>query len=160
LSPLSKVQMINVRSAMQMRDTVFRHLGEASILLMAAAVSDYRPKQVSNQKIKKASAAPALELERNPDILYEAGKGKGSRIFVGFAAETQNLLKNAKEKLAQKNLDLIVANDVSLPGAGFQVDTNIVKLIDRSGKIEKLPMMSKEELADHILNRVLLLKKK
>jgi phosphopantothenoylcysteine decarboxylase / phosphopantothenate---cysteine ligase len=160
LSPLSKVQRINVRSAGQMRDTVFQHLGKASILLMAAAVSDYRPKQVSGQKIKKVPAAPALELERNPDILYEAGKGKGNRIFVGFAAETQNLLKNAKEKLTEKNLDLIVANDVSLPGAGFKVDTNIVKILDRSGKVEKIPLMSKEDLADHILNRVLLLKKK
>jgi phosphopantothenoylcysteine decarboxylase/phosphopantothenate--cysteine ligase len=115
---------------------------------------------VSRQKIKKSSAPPVLELERNPDILAEAGKDKGNRILVGFAAETQNLLKNAKEKLAKKNLDLIVANDVSLPGAGFQVDTNIAKIIDRSGKIEELPLMSKEDLADQILNRVLLLKKK
>jgi phosphopantothenoylcysteine decarboxylase/phosphopantothenate--cysteine ligase len=143
-----------------MRDAVMQHLERSSVLLMAAAVSDYRPKKISSQKIKKTSAAPALELERNPDILLEAGKGKGQRIFVGFAAETQDLLKNAGEKLDRKNLDLIVANDVSLPGAGFRVDTNIVKILDRSGKIEELPMMSKEELADHILNRVLILKKK
>ena len=103
---------------------------------------------------------PCLELERNPDILLEAGKAKGNRIFVGFAAETQNLLKNAKEKLAKKNLDLIVANDVSLPGAGFRVDTNIVKVIERSGRVEKLPLMSKEDLADRILERILALRKK
>jgi phosphopantothenoylcysteine decarboxylase / phosphopantothenate---cysteine ligase len=160
LPPPAKGELIKVRSAMQMRDAVMQHLERSSVLLMAAAVSDYRPKKVSSQKIKKASTAPALELERNPDILLEAGKVKGHRIFVGFAAETQNLLKNAGEKLDRKNLDLIVANDVSLPGAGFRVDTNIVKILDRSGKIEELPMMSKEELADHILKRVLILKKK
>ena len=160
LAPLPKVHLIKVRSAVQMREAVFQHLGKASILIMAAAVSDYRPKQASTQKIKKATAAPIIDLERNPDILAEAGKGKGNRIFVGFAAETQNLMQNAKEKLTEKNLDLIVANDVSVPGAGFRGDTNIVKILDRSGKIEELPMMSKEELADHILNRVLFLKKK
>jgi phosphopantothenoylcysteine decarboxylase/phosphopantothenate--cysteine ligase len=95
-----------------------------------------------------------LELERNPDILSEAGKRKGKRILVGFAAETENLLPNAQGKLKEKNLDLIVANDISLSGAGFEVDTNIVKMIDCSGKVEELPLMTKEELADRILDRV------
>ena len=160
LPPPAKVKLVRVRSAVEMREAVFHHLEKASVLLMAAAVSDYRPKQAATQKIKKASIPPVLELERNPDILLEAGKSKGNRIFVGFAAETQNLLKNAKEKLAKKNLDLIVANDVSLPGAGFRVDTNIVKIIGRSGKVEKLPLMSKEDLADRILERILVFKKK
>ncbi|MBP1718403.1 MAG: phosphopantothenoylcysteine decarboxylase [Deltaproteobacteria bacterium] len=160
LPPPAKVKLVRVRSAVEMREAVFHHLEKASVLLMAAAVSDYRPKQAATQKIKKASIPPVLELERNPDILLEAGKSKGNRIFVGFAAETQNLLKNAKEKLAKKNLDLIVANDVSLPGAGFRVDTNIVKIIGRSGKVEKLPLMSKEDLADRILERILAFKKK
>jgi len=160
LPPPAKVKLVRVRSAVEMREAVFHHLEKASVLLMAAAVSDYRPKQAATQKIKKASIPPVLELERNPDILLEAGKSKGNRIFVGFAAETQNLLKNAKEKLAKKNLDLIVANDVSLPGAGFRVDTNIVKIIGRSGKVEKLPLMSKEDLADQILERILVFKKK
>ena len=160
LPPPAKVKLVRVRSAVEMREAVFHHLEKASVLLMAAAVSDYRPKQAATQKIKKASIPPVLELERNPDILLEAGKSKGNRIFVGFAAETQNLLKNAKEKLAKKNLDLIVANDVSLPGAGFRVDTNIVKIIGRSGKVEKLPLMSKEDLADRILERIFALKKK
>jgi len=160
LPPPPKVRRISVRSALEMREAVFHHLEKASILLMAAAVSDYRPKQAAGQKVKKTSAPAALELERNPDILSEAGRSKGNRLFVGFAAETQNLLKNAKEKLAQKNLDLIVANDVSQPGAGFRVDTNIAKIIDRSGRAEKLPLMSKEDLADRILDRLLALKRK
>ena len=160
LPPPPKVRRISVRSALEMREAVFHHLEKASILLMAAAVSDYRPKQAAGHKVKKTSAPAALELERNPDILSEAGRSKGNRLFVGFAAETQNLLKNAKEKLAQKNLDLIVANDVSQPGAGFRVDTNIAKIIDRSGRAEKLPLMSKEDLADRILDRLLALKKK
>jgi phosphopantothenoylcysteine decarboxylase/phosphopantothenate--cysteine ligase len=100
-----------------------------------------------------------LELELNPDILAEAGKKKNSRIMVGFAAETENLLQNTREKLEKKNLDLIVANDVTLPGAGFKVDTNIVKILDRSGKVEELPLMTKEDLADRILDRIALLKK-
>ena len=160
LPPPAKVRRISVRSALEMREAVFHHLEKASILLMAAAVSDYRPKQAAGHKVKKTSAPAALELERNPDILSEAGRSKGNRLFVGFAAETQNLLKNAKEKLAQKNLDLIVANDVSQPGAGFRVDTNIAKIIDRSGRAEKLPLMSKEDLADRILDRLLALKRK
>ena len=160
LPPPANVKLVPVRSAREMREAVFHHLEKASVLLMAAAVSDYRPQQTATQKVKKTSISPVLELERNPDILLEAGKTKGNRIFVGFAAETQNLLKNAKEKLAKKNLDLIVANDVSLPGAGFRVDTNIVKIIGRSGKVDKLPLMSKEDLADRILERILALKKK
>jgi len=160
LPPPAKAKLVQVRSAVEMRDAVFQHIEKASVLLMAAAVSDYRPKQAATQKMKKASLLPVLELEQNPDILLEAGKTKGNRIFVGFAAETQNLLKNAKEKLAKKNLDLIVANDVSLPGAGFRVDTNIVKVIRRSGRVEKLPLMSKEDLADRILERILALKRK
>lgn len=160
LPPPAKVKLVRVRSAVEMREAVFHHLEKVSILIMAAAVSDYRPKQAAAQKMKKTAIPPVLELERNPDILWEAGKTKGNRIFVGFAAETQNLLKNAKEKLAKKNLDLMVANDVSLPGAGFRVDTNIVKVIERSGKVEKLPLMSKEDLADRILERLLTLKKK
>ena len=160
LSPPAGVNLVSVRSALEMREAVFHHLEKASILLMAAAVSDYRPKQAASQKMKKTSAPMTLELERNPDILLEAGRSKGNRLWVGFAAETENLLKNAKEKLARKNLDLIVANDVSQPGAGFRVDTNIVRVIDRSGRAEKLPLMSKEDLADRILDRLLALKRK
>jgi phosphopantothenoylcysteine decarboxylase/phosphopantothenate--cysteine ligase len=159
LPPPAKVKWISVRSTAQMREAVLTNLKNASILMMAAAVSDFRPRQPSARKIKKSEAEMVLTLERNPDILAEAGKQKGHRILVGFAAETENLLRNAGSKLKEKNLDLIVANDVTLPGAGFEVDTNIVKILDHSRKVEELPLMTKEELADRILDRVAHLKK-
>ena len=159
LPPPPRAQWIRVRSTAQMREAVLTNLKNASILMMAAAVSDYRPRQMAAGKIKKSEAEMVLALERNPDILSEAGEQKDHRILVGFAAETENLLQNARRKLEEKNLDLIVANDVTLPGAGFEVDTNIVKFLDRSRKVEELPLMTKEELADRILDRVAQLKK-
>ena len=158
LPPPPRAQWIRVRSTAQMREAVLTNLKNASILMMAAAVSDYRPRQMAAGKIKKSEAEMVLALERNPDILSEAGEQKDHRILVGFAAETENLLQNARRKLEEKNLDLIVANDVTLPGAGFEVDTNIVKFLDRSRKVEELPLMTKEELADRILDRVAHLK--
>jgi len=149
------VKGIPVRTAAEMRQAVLANLKKSSVLIMASAVSDYRPKETSAQKIKKSSGDLKLPLELNPDILAEAGKRKGKRFHVGFAAETENLLQNAQRKLAEKKLDLIVANDVSLPGAGFQVGTNIVKLIFPAGRIEELPLMSKEELADRLLDRII-----
>lgn len=110
--------------------------------------------------MKKSQTSFLLELERTPDILSETGTGKGNCLRIGFAAETQDLLENARSKLAEKKLDLIVANDVSQPGAGFGVDTNIVKLIDPSGKIEEIPLMAKEQLADVILDRIAAMKKR
>jgi phosphopantothenoylcysteine decarboxylase/phosphopantothenate--cysteine ligase len=154
----SGLKFIPVRTAAEMREAVLESLPGLSVLVMAAAVSDYRPKATSPKKIKKSQPELTLPLELNPDILREAGQRKEKRLFIGFAAETESLLANARKKLAEKNLDLIVANDVSLPGAGFAVDTNIVKLIDRSGKIEELPLMGKEDLADRLLDRVLLLR--
>ncbi len=148
-----------VRTAAEMRRAVLASLKKSSVLIMAAAVSDYRPEKTSEEKIKKSSGSLVLPLELTPDILSEAGKQKGKRFIVGFAAETENLLQNAQRKLAEKKLDLIVANDVSLPGAGFQVDTNVVKLIYPGGKIEELPLMSKEELADRLLDRIVQLRK-
>jgi phosphopantothenoylcysteine decarboxylase/phosphopantothenate--cysteine ligase len=149
------VKGIPVRTAAEMRQAVLANLKKSSVLIMASAVSDYRPKETSAQKMKKSSGNLVLPLELNPDILSEAGKRKGKRFTVGFAAETENLLQNAQRKLAEKKLDLIVANDVSLPGAGFQVDTNIVKLIFLDGRIEELPLMNKEDLADRLLDRIL-----
>lgn len=154
----SGVKFIPVRTAAEMREAVLRSLPGVSVLVMAAAVSDYRPRGISPEKIKKSRADLTLPLELNPDILQEAGQRKEKQLLIGFAAETERLLVNARKKLAEKNLDLIVANDVSLPGAGFAVDTNIVKLIDRSGKIEELALMGKEDLADRLLDRVLLLR--
>jgi len=158
LTPPPHVRFIPVRTAAQMRGAVLENLQAASIVVMAAAVSDFRPQGTREEKIKKSKANLNLPLELNPDILYEAGQKKGTRLLIGFAAETHDLLQNAQQKLAEKNLDLIVANDVSLPGAGFAVDTNIVKLIDRRGNIEELPLMGKEEVADLILDRVVKLR--
>jgi phosphopantothenoylcysteine decarboxylase/phosphopantothenate--cysteine ligase len=154
----SGVKSIPIRTAVEMREAVLENLPLVSVLVMAAAVSDYRPKTTSSGKIKKDQAELTLPLELNPDILREAGQRKEKRLLIGFAAETESLLANARKKLAEKNLDLIVANDVGRPGAGFAVDTNIVKLIDRSGKIEELPLMSKEDLAHRLLDRILLLR--
>lgn len=153
------VKGISVRTAVEMREAVLSNLEKSSILIMAAAVSDYRPKETAAEKIKKSAGNLVLTLELNPDILSEAGQRKGKRFIVGFAAETGNLLPNACRKLREKNLDLIVANDVSLPGAGFEVDTNMVKFIDPKGNVEELPLMSKEELADRLFDRILQLRK-
>jgi phosphopantothenoylcysteine decarboxylase / phosphopantothenate---cysteine ligase len=154
------VKGIRVQTAAEMHDAVLGNLEKSSILIMAAAVSDYRPRQRSPEKIKKSSGSLVVDLELNPDILAEAGKRKGNCFIVGFAAETENLLQNARRKLAEKNLDLIVANDVSQPGAGFQVDTNIAKFIEPNGHIDDLPLMSKEELADRLFSRILQLRKR
>ncbi len=153
------VRGIRVQTAAEMREAVLGNLERSSILVMAAAVSDYRPKERSPEKIKKDSAKLTVDLELNPDILAEAGRRKGNCFVVGFAAETENLLQNARRKLAEKNLDLIVANDVSQPGAGFQVDTNIAKFIEPGGRMEDLPLMTKEELADRLFDRILHLRK-
>ncbi len=154
LSPPKRCQFISVGTAQEMRQAVLENFPKANILLMAAAVSDYRPQEMVSQKIKKRSLPINLGLVQNPDILAEVASNKGERIVVGFAAETEDLIKNAQEKLIQKNLDLIVANDLTMPGAGFAVDTNIVKILDRAGNVQELPLLSKEELADIILDRL------
>jgi phosphopantothenoylcysteine decarboxylase/phosphopantothenate--cysteine ligase len=123
-------------------------------VIKAAAVSDYRPKTISQRKIKKADFGTTLTLERTKDILEELGKKKGNRILIGFAAETEDLLANAQKKLREKNLDLIVVNDLTQPGAGFGLDTNQVKLVYPSGKVRDLPLMSKEEVSELILDEV------
>jgi phosphopantothenoylcysteine decarboxylase/phosphopantothenate--cysteine ligase len=145
--------IINVESAIQMRDAVVKATTDADVLIMAAAVADYQPKHRAEQKIKKeaAGAVMTLELVRTPDIL---AKVKGNFIKVGFAAETENVIENARRKLESKKVDLFVANDVSAPDSGFAVDTNRVTLIDRSDKVEELPLMTKREVADKVLDRV------
>ncbi len=149
------VTLVKVESAIQMRDAVLKRAPQADVVIMAAAVSDYRPQNISPQKIKKGKGQMTLVLERNPDILAELGQNKpDGQILVGFSMETENVLDNALEKLQKKNLDLIVANDVSQPGAGFGTDTNIVWLIDSSGHKRKLPLMSKRDVADAILDEV------
>ncbi|NWG01987.1 MAG: bifunctional phosphopantothenoylcysteine decarboxylase/phosphopantothenate--cysteine ligase CoaBC [Syntrophaceae bacterium] len=159
--PRRDIQYVTVRSAEEMRQAVWSHLKGVSIVIKAAAVSDYRPKRFSQKKIKKGDSDTTLALERTKDILSEIGKQKGNRVLVGFAAETEDLIANAKKKLKEKNLDMIVVNDVNQPGAGFSLDTNQVKILYPSGKVKELPLMSKEEVSQIILDDVLkLLKKK
>ena len=127
---------------------------ECSLVVKAAAVADYRPAAEAEQKLKKEASGTALELQPNPDILQELGRRKGARILVGFAMETERAELNAREKLQRKNLDLIVVNDLTVPGAGFAAPTNQVCVINREGQVEELPLMPKEILAHRILDRV------
>ena len=148
------VRYVPVVSAEEMRTAVFDHFAEADVVIKAAAVADYHPVQRSSHKMKKTSDDFTLQMEKNPDILAEIGQQKGERIVVGFAAETERLLVHAAEKLKKKNLDLIVANDVTKAGAGFDVDTNIVKLLHADGRVDELKLMSKAAVAGKILNQV------
>ena len=153
--PLPPVEtIIKVRTAKQMHKAVMDNYKKAKIIIKAAAVADYCPKVMAAEKIKKDKKTLSLELERNPDIIAEIGKNKGKRVLIGFAMETQNLLANAEEKLKEKNMDLIVANDLKEEGAGFRTDTNIITIIDRTGKSESFGKMTKIEAAGEILNRV------
>lgn len=147
------VETVQVTSAHEMRQAVMDKVSGSTIIIKAAAVADYRPASRADLKIKKSAECLTLELEKNPDILGELGAIKGEKILVGFAAETEDLIGNAGKKLTEKNLDMVVANDISLEGAGFNVDTNIVKLLFRDGKVEDLPLMGKLELAHIILDR-------
>ena len=145
------VEQISVRSASEMEQAFNRKLYASSIVIMTAAVSDYRPVSAARQKIKKNGTVRTLDLEETPDILEGRTEGRSDQIVVGFAAETENLIENAKKKLEKKRLDLIVANDITLEGAGFDVETNIVHLINRAGQATALPKMSKRLLAGKIL---------
>jgi phosphopantothenoylcysteine decarboxylase/phosphopantothenate--cysteine ligase len=148
------VEIFSVRTAEEMRQAVLKHLEKCSVVIKAAAVSDYRPVEVSEHKLKKADLYQTLKLERTKDILEEVGKKKGNRILVGFAAETEDLITNARKKLVEKNLDLIVANDVSRADAGFGTETNQVKILYSSGETKDLPLMSKDEVSMAILDEV------
>jgi phosphopantothenoylcysteine decarboxylase / phosphopantothenate---cysteine ligase len=151
LSAVAGVDVINVRSAQQMKDAVVKAVVKTDALIMAAAVADYAPKTVAAQKIKKGAGGMTLELVKTPDILSEV---KGKFIKVGFAAETQDLIANAKKKLVNKSLDIIVANDVTVKGSGFGAETNKVIILKKDGKPEDLPLMSKRDVADKILDNV------
>ena len=152
--PAGLAKFVKIDTTHQMREAVLADFDDADIIIKAAAVADYRPKTVAENKIKKTDDDFVIELERNPDILKElGGLKKPNQVLVGFAAETQNLLQYAQSKLEKKNLDLIVANDVSKPGAGFQGDTNIIKILSRDGSIEELPLMTKRELSAIIMDR-------
>jgi phosphopantothenoylcysteine decarboxylase/phosphopantothenate--cysteine ligase len=152
------VERQDVRSTREMLDAVVRNFAQASIGIFAAAVADFRPAEPAASKIKRGMESVTLRLEPNPDILATVARDKGERLVVGFAAETENVAENARKKLTQKNADLIVANDVTVEGAGFDYDTNIVTLFSRDGRDLALPRMSKAEVADKILDEALRLR--
>ncbi len=156
LEPPAGVEYVRVESAEEMKNAVLERFAQFDLILMAAAVADWRPKKVFSQKLKKSGARElALVLEKTPDILAELGRRKKkSQILVGFAAETEKLLEHAREKLKEKNLDIVVVNDITAPGAGPEVETNIVTLLYRDGKSETLPCLPKHEVAKEILRRV------
>ena len=145
------VEVVAVKTAQEMCDAVLERVKRADALIMAAAVADYRPTTEADQKIKKASADLTIDLAKTTDILEAA---TGDFVKVGFSAETQNLVSNAKIKVGSKNLDLIVANDVTDPDSGFGIDTNKVTLIDRDLNVEELPVLTKYEVGHRILDRV------
>jgi phosphopantothenoylcysteine decarboxylase / phosphopantothenate---cysteine ligase len=149
------VERIDVESALDMYNAVMELKEKADIIIKSAAVADYRPAEISSEKIKKTDGELIIKLQKNPDILQELGKIKGDKVLIGFAMETQNLIENAKAKVLKKNLDFIVANDLRTEGAGFAGDTNVVKIIDRLGNIEEVPLIRKSELADIILDKAI-----
>ena len=154
LEPPKNLKFIKVEAAIDMREAVLNEFDSVDAVIMSAAVADYRVKNVSAQKIKKSDENLTLELVKNPDILKELGSIKKNQVLIGFAAETQNILDYANKKLVEKNLDFIVANDVTAEGAGFGVPTNIATIIWRGGDVETFDKMSKADLAGKVIERV------
>ena len=154
LEPSENLNFIKVEAATQMREAVLNEFDYVDAVIMSAAVADYRVKAPAAQKIKKSAETLTIELVKNPDILLELGTLKKSQVLVGFAAETQNILEYANKKLIEKNLDFIVANNVTAEGAGFGVSTNIASIIWRGGDVETFDKMSKAALAEKIIERV------
>jgi len=148
------VQVVQIESAQQMLEAVMQRYHEADVVIKSAAVADYRPKHVFDQKMKKQPGEAVLELERTTDILRTLGERKEHQLLVGFAAETEQVDEYAQKKLASKNLDMIVANNVTTEGAGFGTDTNIVTLYKRSGESKELPILSKHDVAIEVLKEV------
>lgn len=156
LNPPRGVVFERVNTAEEMRQAVLEGCNSKDVIIKAAAVLDYKPKEKAAQKIKRRGRKQTLELVENPDILAELGcdRSVSRRLLVGFAAETESLLVHAQEKLKKKNVDIIVANDVSRHDAGFEVDTNAVKVIYRDGRVEDWALMSKEAVANRLLDRI------
>jgi phosphopantothenoylcysteine decarboxylase/phosphopantothenate--cysteine ligase len=145
------VRLVRVQSALDMLEAVLGEYDSTDIVVKAAAVADYRPASVAEQKIKKSGDTLTIELVRNPDILQTLGEMKKRQVLVGFAAETERLEEYAQEKLLRKNCDLLVANDVAKPGSGFGTDTNEVRIFDRNGLVAALPLLHKQEVAERLL---------
>jgi phosphopantothenoylcysteine decarboxylase / phosphopantothenate---cysteine ligase len=158
LEPPAGARLTSITTAAEMRHAVLEEFSGCTALIMAAAVSDYHPVDFARKKIKRGEGPIELRLEPNPDILKEISARKNGKMLVGFAAETGELVANAAKKLKDKNLDMIVANNVSEAGAGFDVDTNVATILDRAGTVRSLPLMSKDELAEQILDHLLVLK--
>lgn len=157
LSGPASVHLHRVTTALEMHEVIERLAPQMDVIIMAAAVSDYRPTCVAPQKIKKTPGDLTVQLTRNPDILALLGRSASrprGQILVGFAAETENLLENARYKLTEKQLDVIVANSLTQTDSGFGTDTNQVKIIDRSGTVSELPCLSKEQVADRIWDHI------
>ena len=155
IPPPRGVNVINVVNVSDMYEAVMKNLDWATIVIKAAAVSDYTPVDTYHGKLKKGSGEISIRLKRTEDILFEIGKRKDGKIVVGFAAEAENIVENALGKLRKKNADLFVANDILKPGSGFGQDTNIVYFVDRKGEVEELPLMTKAEIADRIFDKVI-----
>jgi phosphopantothenoylcysteine decarboxylase/phosphopantothenate--cysteine ligase len=151
-------RLVDVTTAAEMREAVLKEYPRSSAVIMAAAVADYHAAAPSGGKIKRGVGAIELRLEPNPDILKELGQNKDGKWLVGFAAETENLTANAGKKLREKNLDIVIANNVTEEGSGFDGDTNVATIIDRTGTVRPLPLMSKDDLADCIYDHYLALK--
>jgi phosphopantothenoylcysteine decarboxylase/phosphopantothenate--cysteine ligase len=151
----SVINLIRVTSAQEMYDACHKHFNEADVTICAAAVADYRPKSVAEQKIKKAEASLTIELEKTQDILASLGKIKQKQFLIGFALETENEIDNAKLKIQKKNLDLIVLNSLQDEGAGFGKPTNKITFIDKDFVVEPMPLKSKEAVADDVINKVI-----
>jgi len=158
LEPPSGARLIEVNTAAEMREAVLKEYPHSSAVIMAAAVADYHAVAPSGQKIKRGVGDLELRLIPNPDILKELGQNKDGKWLVGFAAETENLTANAQKKLHEKNLDIVIANNVAEEGSGFDGDTNVGTIIDRTGAVRSLPLMSKDDLADCIYDHYLALK--
>ncbi len=154
-APPTGIETRYIETTLELQDALLERFDQIDIVVMAAAVADYRPQAFSSNKLKKTTDQLTLSLAQNPDIAQALGERKREgQITVGFAAETNDLLENAQKKLIKKNCDLIVANDVLAEGAGFEGDTNIVTLLDQGGNCEQLPLLSKRQVADRILDRV------
>ena len=158
LTPPLGVEVVPVQTALEMREQVFAHLGDAEIVIKSAAVADSHLSKVPSQKVKKTAARISLELDPTPDILAELGRKKGDRLLIGFAAETQNLEQEARRKLASKNCDMVVANIVGGNETGFESDQNEVVLVMATGESISLPRASKREIADRIFDEILKLR--
>ena len=158
LAPPRGVEVVHVRTAVEMHDRVMEHLAPAGIVIKAAAVADFHLSKVPEQKVKKTAARISMELDPTPDILAEVGRKKGDRLLIGFAAETQNLVQEARRKLESKNCDMVVANLVGGTDSGFESDENEVTLVTRIGETIPLARASKREIADRIFDQLLRLR--